>query len=95
MPPTKVYILYRKDKPDDAIKIEEIKKSALTAGQMLNKPVEVEFSTNFRQFENLSVNMAMTPIVVINNISEFAGSVPTVDQMKKCLLSSASASDMF
>jgi hypothetical protein len=95
MQATKVFVLYRKDKPDEDKKINEIRANTLSAAKMINKIVDVEFTTNFHQFDGLSVNAAMTPIVVINKVSEFAGTVPSVEQMRKCLISTASPSEMF
>ena len=91
----KVHILYRKDKPDDITKAEAMKKLIMNAGKIINKQVEVELSTNFRQFENISVNLAMTPICIMDGISEFAGNVPSIDVIKQKLIQSGSASDSF
>ena len=86
----KVHILYRKDKPEDLVKAEDMKKAVLNAAKIINKMVEVELSTNFRQFENLSVNLSMTPICVMDGNSEFAGNVPSVDTIKQKLIQSGS-----
>lgn len=91
----KVHILYRKDKPEDIIKAEDMKKAIFSAAKIINKQVEIELSTNFRQFENISVNLALTPICVMDGTSEFAGNVPSVDVIKQKLIQSGSAADSF
>jgi len=91
----KVHILYRKDKPEDITKAEDMKKVVLSAAKIINKQVEVELSTNFRQFENISVNLAMTPICVMDGTSEFAGNVPSIDVVKQKLIQSGSAAYSF
>jgi len=91
----KVHILYRKDKPEDIVKAEDMKKVVLSAAKIINKMVEVELSTNFRQFENISVNLALTPICIMGGNTEFAGNVPALDVVKQKLIQSESASGGF
>jgi len=93
----KIDILTRKDKPDEEKMIPQIRKVIEQAAQLAHKQVEVNVTSDFRQFEGISINVSATPIIIINGIAEFSSGVPKVEVLRQKMLDSSEggASGMF
>ena len=57
----------------------------LGAGTRVVEDVAISHVTDYRQFSKYSVNVAKTPILVINGNVEFAGCIPETELLKKKL----------
>lgn len=91
----KVDILFRPDKEDERQMADKIAEMVKSAAATIKKEVTINKTSNFREFSDLSVNVSITPIVIIDGISEFAGSLPSQDQIKQKLLAGGGANEIF
>ena len=69
-------------KPEE--KFPQIKENIERAAKELKAEVQVIISSNFRDYAHLSVNPGLTPIIIMDNITEFAGNkFPPFEALKK------------
>ena len=85
-----VTILTRKDKKDELAKVEQMEALIRQAAQQMRREVSVTVSSNMAEAANSSINVAMTPVVIINGNSAFAKEVPSLDKVKGFLISCGS-----
>ena len=67
-----------------------IKTNIERAAKELKTVVQITVSSNFRDYAHLSVNPSLTPIVIMDNVTEFAGNkFPPYEALKKKLATHA------
>ena len=85
-----ITILTRKDKKDEIAKVEQMESLLRQAAQIIRREVDINVTTNLAEVANSSVNVALTPIVIINGNSAFAKDVPSLDKVRGFLINCGS-----
>ncbi len=56
---------------------------------MADTAIDVETTSDFKQFEDIALDMSKTPILLINEIVEFTQKAPPVDLVRQRLVACA------
>ena len=81
----KVVVLYKKDSNDEKDRAKEIVKIFTTAGQMMSKHIDVEMSSDLRDFRDFQFKKEELPVVIVNNQIVFTKHVPPLEFIKQII----------
>jgi len=84
----RITILSKKERVVESNMVKQIKRIFMAAANMVNKHIDIVESYNLKEFQNIISNNSQTPIIIINDVCEFTGAVPTVDLVRQRLLAS-------
>jgi len=81
----KVFIVFRKHNDDDENRAKEMRKIFMTASQMMGKAVDIELSSNLRDFRDYQLKQEEMPVIICNNRVIFTKHVPPIEFIKQVI----------
>ena len=81
----KIYIVFRKDNGEEEDRAKEIQKIFCTAAQMMSKQIDIEITSNVKDFRDYSIKIDEMPVVIVNNQLIFTKHVPPVELVKQLI----------